>query len=452
MKKLFIKLKIWFQRLFSNIKNWFHLNKEFIRKWFILLFVFFFGMGVGGCTESLLSINRASAKEISDINVIDDNVFAFNLGDINQTFFRRNTGGVDNEVLTSASVPMFVQVEWSSNEYPTPNFSIGFGQYNNPITNYKKNFRPYTNLSPNDSEYRDFDYTYSVEYDFLSMDVPNSVRYSPTINANGYVFGTNSRLYKFDTMNSMYIKGTSDYSTYNGLAFGYCLPRTYDFTLTGSNGQANIDYMRHRFDSETEQAYYQYFYANNASTFFLLGGNFVTDEIDRLMSYNITYHTINSSVISEFTVTLSTLCIHSFVFNDGNTFSFGYSVPTRYYPTPSATYDNVTYYLNSYTITPDYEDAFKAGEQKGYNDAVRDLTDEIGRQEWQKGYDKGFDDGEQKGLSTSLEDVSPFNALVTFVNGFFSIRLFGDLTLGTLLSISLGIILLGVIIKVFMGG
>lgn len=437
------------KNLFIKIKNFFVKHKDFIKNYLIFIYVFFFGMSVGGCTGSLLSLKRASAKEITDINVIEDNTFGFNLGNINQTFFRRNTGGINNEVLTSASVPMFIDLEWNPIDFNGFVFNLGFGQYGNPITDFKDVFKPYTNLSPNDSEYRDFSYNYRFSYEDMSLTLPNSTLYSPTINANGTTFGTNSRLYKFDTMNSMYIKGTSAYSSYNGLAFGYCLPRTYDFIRSGVNGEASIDYMRHRFDPIDQASYYQYFYANNSSTYFLVGGNYKTNNINRLLSYNITYHDINTSNL---TITLNTLCIHSFVFNDGNTFSFGYSVPSKYYPTPTATYDNVTYYLNSFEITPDYEDAFKAGEEKGYNDAIRDLTNTVGRNEWQKGYDKGFKDGEDKGLATSLEDVSPFNALVTFVNGFFSIKLFGDLTLGTLLSISLGIILLGVVIKVFMGG
>ena len=75
------------------------------------------------------------------------------------------------------------------------------------------------------------------------------------------------------------------------------------------------------------------------------------------------------------------------------------------------------------------------------------------------GYDEGYDRGESKGYIDGFEDAEElystgvFGTLLSSVDSFMKIGVFGStVTFGTILSISFGVILLGLAIKIFLGG
>lgn len=105
------------------------------------------------------------------------------------------------------------------------------------------------------------------------------------------------------------------------------------------------------------------------------------------------------------------------------------------------------------------DDGQLSGRQEGYNQG---LTEGIS-QGYLEGYqatenalnaarDEGFEQGLTQGLNTKFEDISPFRIVADSVNRFLDIELFGSMKISTLLYISFGLILLGVLMKVFLGG
>lgn len=80
------------------------------------------------------------------------------------------------------------------------------------------------------------------------------------------------------------------------------------------------------------------------------------------------------------------------------------------------------------------------GEQKGYLDGKN-----VGLSEGEKiGYDKG--------LNEKLQNITPWQAIVDGVNSFVNIEVLPGVKLSVILSIGFGLILMGVVIKVFLGG
>lgn len=80
---------------------------------------------------------------------------------------------------------------------------------------------------------------------------------------------------------------------------------------------------------------------------------------------------------------------------------------------------------------------------------------------YQEGYDIGFSEGDyagyirgyEEGINESLGEISPFSVVVDFVGELFNMPIFGyDITLFTLMKIGFGMILVGLIIKLFLGG
>lgn len=69
---------------------------------------------------------------------------------------------------------------------------------------------------------------------------------------------------------------------------------------------------------------------------------------------------------------------------------------------------------------------------------------------YDNGFSAGYSIGYQKGLDSTLSDISPFAALVNGVDSFMQIKIFGtSITLGLILSLCFGFVLLGVAFKVF---
>ena len=68
-------------------------------------------------------------------------------------------------------------------------------------------------------------------------------------------------------------------------------------------------------------------------------------------------------------------------------------------------------------------------------------------QQYNLGYNYGYEVGYNKGLSVTLSDVSPWDILVDGVDTFFNAKLFGVVSLSTLLSVGLGILLFSIFMR-----
>lgn len=111
-----------------------------------------------------------------------------------------------------------------------------------------------------------------------------------------------------------------------------------------------------------------------------------------------------------------------------------------------------------------YSDGYTAGVNAGYNSGYSVGYDEgksFGKTEgetigYNKGYSagktEGYSSGYNKGLSESLSSISPWKVLVDGVDTFFNAKLFGNISIGLLFELGLGIILFGFVIKLFFGG
>lgn len=111
-----------------------------------------------------------------------------------------------------------------------------------------------------------------------------------------------------------------------------------------------------------------------------------------------------------------------------------------------------------------YSDGYTAGVNAGYNSGYSvgyDDGKKFGKSEGETiGYNKGFSAGKtegyssgyNKGLSETLSSISPWKVLVDGVDTFFNAKLFGNISIGLLFELGLGVILFGFVIKLFFGG
>jgi hypothetical protein len=67
-----------------------------------------------------------------------------------------------------------------------------------------------------------------------------------------------------------------------------------------------------------------------------------------------------------------------------------------------------------------------------------------------EGYELGYSDGFREGQNTVVP--SPFEMIVDGVDRFFNITLFGDVKISTIFMIAFGSLMLGILLKVFLGG
>lgn len=76
------------------------------------------------------------------------------------------------------------------------------------------------------------------------------------------------------------------------------------------------------------------------------------------------------------------------------------------------------------------------------------VTSDVNSDAYRLGYEQGYN----KGVSESLPDIEPWQVIVDGLDTFMNIKLFGSISLGTVLKVGLSLILVGLIIKVFLGG
>ena len=96
------------------------------------------------------------------------------------------------------------------------------------------------------------------------------------------------------------------------------------------------------------------------------------------------------------------------------------------------------------TSSQEYQAGYQAGQTEGYNRGYN-----IGNTAGQiEGYNRGFD----VGVSQKLSDITPWQVIVDGVNSFLNIEVLPSVKLSIILSVAFGIILLGFVIKIFLGG
>lgn len=94
--------------------------------------------------------------------------------------------------------------------------------------------------------------------------------------------------------------------------------------------------------------------------------------------------------------------------------------------------------------------------EQGYNDGkTAGLTEgeQIG---YNNGKTAGLTEGEQigynKGLNEKLQNITPWQTIVDGVNSFLNIQIFPNVSVSVILSICFGLVLLGLALKIFLGG
>ena len=130
------------------------------------------------------------------------------------------------------------------------------------------------------------------------------------------------------------------------------------------------------------------------------------------------------------------------------------------------------YFNYAYFFTSDVDRAYRIGEKVGYDRGLKEGTDdgiEIGKElgfddGWREGtqegdrvgYERGKADGEeigyQRGIGETLENITPWQHIVTGVNSFLRIEPIPGVSFSLVFSIGFGIILFGFVIKIFLGG
>lgn len=80
----------------------------------------------------------------------------------------------------------------------------------------------------------------------------------------------------------------------------------------------------------------------------------------------------------------------------------------------------------------------------------------ISQEQYDVWYDQGKSAGEtlgyNRGISEKLENITPWQSIVNAVDSFFQIEILPSVTISTILMVGFGVLLLGIAIKVFLGG
>ena len=131
---------------------------------------------------------------------------------------------------------------------------------------------------------------------------------------------------------------------------------------------------------------------------------------------------------------------------------------------------DISYQYTSFTVvvhnsnSSAYSDGYTAGVNAGYNSGYSvgyEDGKKFGKSEgetigynngYSAGKSAGYSEGYNKGLSETLSSISPWKVLVDGVDTFFNAKLFGNVSIGLLFELGLGIILFGFVIKLFFGG
>lgn len=175
--------------------------------------------------------------------------------------------------------------------------------------------------------------------------------------------------------------------------------------------------------------------------------SYIHSDVPRGLSYGSSDNKIYIWDVSDFVVL--TFGFDSDFTTRANTIKFyfpcSFNLPTSYMTSlpPFNRVFNLRYYSEH---VGDYD----SGWNDGFNYGMSLSDDEKIANSYDNGYSAGYNIGYSKGLNSSLSDISPFAVLVNGVDNFMQIKIFGtSITLGLILSLCFGFVLLGVAFKIF---
>lgn len=96
--------------------------------------------------------------------------------------------------------------------------------------------------------------------------------------------------------------------------------------------------------------------------------------------------------------------------------------------------------------------AYNVGYENGYQQGLSDNENSGYSNGYNLGYDSGYSTGYNDGLTANPEDFTPWKILVNGINSFMQIEPIKGVSLSLMFSITFGIVLLGLCIKIFLGG
>ncbi len=158
------------------------------------------------------------------------------------------------------------------------------------------------------------------------------------------------------------------------------------------------------------------------------------------------YNVITRLGFSCFASTSSNRIRYNFFHDDDLLFiaEFSFPVPAdsaREYSSASVTLGSEYIYNITRVVSPwnTYSSGYREGYEYGYKKAD---------ERYNVGYKAGYDNG----LKESLGSITPWDVLFHAVNSFFNAKLFGNISILNIIMLCFGLILLGIVIKVFLGG
>lgn len=113
----------------------------------------------------------------------------------------------------------------------------------------------------------------------------------------------------------------------------------------------------------------------------------------------------------------------------------------------------VEIYTNEYNTLNSFNAQLFGVQYDGLIDSASDsVLDNTWSQGYQAGLSQGYDNGFSAGTSQTLEDVTPWQHIVNAVNSFIRLELLPGVPISTILSITFGAILIGFLLKFYLGG
>lgn len=395
------------KKIFLKIKNWFIKHSERIKKILILLSVFGFGCCCGSCLQVFrTNILTANAQTVSNSQFVSDGVICFDLGNIAQI---RTVSGSPTVRYVSSALPTFITIDCSG-DTDFVSFEVGIGSVDRSISS-----NSYTNLFSN----------YSFRFSNVSG-ASGNLNWIPT--STNISFSDNT--YNLSYMHLFQYRGSFPYD--EGGQFGYFYPDNIYYTTEGAFGTW--------YGSKPTEGV----------TYFIMGCNDTDINPTRIIKYNI------QTVLLDNNISFGTgnllldrnFILHTFLCDNGGLYYFGYNTYSRVISTDTNYQFNHTYDFSSGDYNVGYSDGYEVGYNTGY-----DLGFNVGSTNQNETvYENGYNNGYIAGSQVALEDVNPFNAVLLFVDSFLNVKLFNTISLGTILSLVFGLVMVGIVIKVFLGG
>lgn len=163
---------------------------------------------------------------------------------------------------------------------------------------------------------------------------------------------------------------------------------------------------------------------------------------DNVLNENMCYYEFLFNSSTDNTITYKTIIRLVRVDNDASSLSQGFqfysnSSDARYFP-----------YSWFYTGVPSNDAFYQRGYLCGYDNGYSKGY-ELGDT---NGYTRGDSVGYQRGVNESLDNITPWGYIVNAVDWFFKIEIMPGVKLSLIFSIGFGVLMLGFVLKIFLGG